>query len=65
MPLLLVCLEGLGKLADKFPNIASTSIAALRDFLVRPSPILTKLHRRQSEKKQPLRVQGTKSSKFF
>nr|CAD7570756.1 unnamed protein product [Timema californicum] len=26
MPLLMVCLEGLGKLAQKFPNIASTSI---------------------------------------
>lgn len=44
MPLLMVCLEGLGKLAKKFPNIAGTSIAYLRDFLVDPSPILTKLH---------------------
>lgn len=59
MPLLLVCLEGLGKLAEKFPNIASTSIYCLRDFLVTPSPILLKLHRRQNEKKQPLRVMGT------
>lgn len=45
MPLLMVCLEGLGKLADKFPNIASTSIHCLRDFLVSPSPILAKLYR--------------------
>ncbi|XP_021707659.1 phosphatidylinositol 4-kinase alpha isoform X4 [Aedes aegypti] len=44
MPLLMVCLEGLGKLAQKFPNIAGTSISYLRDFLVDPSPILTKLH---------------------
>nr|CAD7396811.1 unnamed protein product [Timema cristinae] len=36
MPLLMVCLEGLGKLAQKFPNIASTSIYCLRDFLVTP-----------------------------
>ncbi|XP_063216675.1 phosphatidylinositol 4-kinase alpha isoform X2 [Bacillus rossius redtenbacheri] len=52
MPLLMVCLEGLGKLAQKFPNIASTSIYCLRDFLVTPSPILFKLHRQQSEKEQ-------------
>ncbi|CAD7087007.1 unnamed protein product [Hermetia illucens] len=44
MPLLMVCLEGLGKLAQKFPNIAGTSICYLRDFLVDPSPILAKLH---------------------
>lgn len=44
MPLLMVCLEGLGKLAKKFPNIAGTSISYLRDFLVDPSPILTKLY---------------------
>lgn len=50
MPLLMVCLEGLGKLAQKFPNIAhSTSIYCLRDFLIAPSPILLKLHRQQSE----------------
>lgn len=44
MPLLMVCLEGLGKLAQKFPNIAGTSISYLRDFLVDPSPILGKLY---------------------
>ncbi|XP_066970314.1 phosphatidylinositol 4-kinase alpha isoform X2 [Macrobrachium rosenbergii] len=49
MPLLLVCLEGLGKLAKKFPNIAGTSITYLQDFLVSPSPILLKLHRQQSD----------------
>lgn len=36
--------KGLGKLAQKFPNIAGTSISYLRDFLVDPSPILAKLH---------------------
>ncbi|KAL1453772.1 hypothetical protein WDU94_010085 [Cyamophila willieti] len=45
MPLLMVCLEGLGKLAVKFPSIANTSIQCLRDFLVSPSPILSKLHK--------------------
>ncbi|XP_046385278.1 phosphatidylinositol 4-kinase alpha isoform X2 [Ischnura elegans] len=49
MPLLMVCLEGLGKLAQKFPNIASTCIYCLRDFLVTPSPILSKLHWQQGE----------------
>ncbi|XP_018572269.1 phosphatidylinositol 4-kinase alpha isoform X2 [Anoplophora glabripennis] len=50
MPLLMVCLEGLGKLAQKFPNIASTSIYCLRDFLITPSPILSKLHRQANDK---------------
>ncbi|XP_015519648.1 phosphatidylinositol 4-kinase alpha isoform X1 [Neodiprion lecontei] len=50
MPLLMVCLEGLGKLAQKFPNIATTSIYCLRDFLVTPSPILSKLHRQHNDK---------------
>lgn len=36
-------LQGLGKLAEKFPNIASTSIYCLRDFLVTPSRILLTL----------------------
>jgi phosphatidylinositol 4-kinase len=42
-------IQGLGKLAEKFPNIASTSIYCLRDFLVTPSPILFKLHLQQCE----------------
>ncbi|XP_050307106.1 phosphatidylinositol 4-kinase alpha isoform X2 [Anthonomus grandis grandis] len=50
MPLLMVCLEGLGKLAQKFPNIASTSIYCLRDFLIVPSPILSKLHKQANER---------------
>lgn len=48
MPLLAVCLEGLGELARKFPNIASTSICCLRDFLITPSPILLKLKSRST-----------------
>ncbi|VVC98499.1 unnamed protein product, partial [Leptidea sinapis] len=50
MPLLMVCLEGLGKLATKFPTIANTSIYCLRDFLVTPSPILFKLHKLELER---------------
>jgi len=36
-------LQGLGKLAEKFPNIATNSIYSLRDFLVTPSRILLTL----------------------
>ncbi|CAD6207905.1 GSCOCG00003162001-RA-CDS [Cotesia congregata] len=50
MPLLMVCLEGLGKLAQKFPNIAITSTYNLRDFLMNPSPILVKLNVQVNEK---------------
>ncbi|VVC31966.1 Hypothetical protein CINCED_3A020388 [Cinara cedri] len=50
MPLILVCMEGLGKLSEKFPSIASTCIQCLRDFLVQPSPILSKLNKFHSEK---------------
>ncbi|XP_031331988.1 phosphatidylinositol 4-kinase alpha isoform X2 [Photinus pyralis] len=56
MPLLMVCLEGLGKLASKFPNIASTSIYCLRDFLITPSPILFKLHRQANEKTKEFKL---------
>ncbi|XP_042899450.1 phosphatidylinositol 4-kinase alpha isoform X2 [Parasteatoda tepidariorum] len=45
MPLLMVCLEGLGQLAEKFPSISHTCIDALRDFLVNPSPILLRLNK--------------------
>lgn len=43
--------QGLGKLAEKFPNIAGTSISYLRDFLVDPSPILAKLYSQAQQKK--------------
>ncbi|KAL8613206.1 hypothetical protein ACOMHN_043015 [Nucella lapillus] len=44
-PLILVALEALGKLAVKFPHLSSTMVASLRDFLVSPSPILSKLNK--------------------
>lgn len=60
MPLLIVCLEGLGKLAQKFPNIAGTSISYLRDFLIDPSPILTKLHSQaQAQQKREIETSPT------
>jgi hypothetical protein len=67
MPLLMVCLEGLGKLAKKFPGIAGTSISYLRDFLVDPSPILAKLHsqaviqQKKDKEIAPYRIVGKKS----
>lgn len=64
MPLLMVCLDGLGKLAQKFPNIAGTSISNLRDFVVDPSPILAKLHaqakaqQKKDKESGPYRIVG-------
>lgn len=49
LPLLFVCLDGLGELSQRFPSISDVCIASLRDFLVTPSPILSKLHRQQFE----------------
>ncbi|XP_013774772.1 phosphatidylinositol 4-kinase alpha-like [Limulus polyphemus] len=65
MPLIIVCLEGLGKLAEKFPSIADVSIASLRDFLVNPSPVLLKLHKQQTPQNThsgPLCIMVTDSS---
>jgi hypothetical protein len=44
MALLITCLQALGKLSERFPSIAVTTVVpALRDFLLTPSPILVKL----------------------
>lgn len=53
-------MQGLGKLAEKFPNIAGTSISYLRDFLVDPSPILAKLYSQAQQKKdkEPFKIVG-------
>lgn len=58
MPLLMVCLEGLGRLAQKFPNIASNSIYCLKTFLIEPSPILLILHRQANERNAKLQNKG-------
>ncbi|BFZ04518.1 hypothetical protein BsWGS_07556 [Bradybaena similaris] len=44
-PLLSASLEALGKMAVKFPGLGSAMVASLRDFLVSPSPILSKLNK--------------------
>ena len=38
-------LQALGKLAIKFPVLTPTMVSSLRDFLVSPSPILSKLNK--------------------
>jgi phosphatidylinositol 4-kinase len=45
MPLIMVCLEGLGKLAEKFPKLSKESSDCLREFLTAPSQILARLSR--------------------
>lgn len=39
------CLDGFGDLAESDSGIADSCLSAIKDFLLKPSPILTKLHR--------------------
>lgn len=45
LPLLTVCLDGLGILSRKFNNISDICVQALTDFIINPSPILVKLYK--------------------
>jgi hypothetical protein len=44
-PLLIVSLQVLSRLAEKFASLAVYAIRALSDFLTEPSPLLHKLYR--------------------
>lgn len=48
-PLVVACLDGLGRLSQKYPPIAEDSVPFLREFLLNPSPILLRLSRQLTE----------------
>lgn len=48
-PLVVACLDSLGRLSQKYPPIAEDSVPFLREFLLNPSPILLRLSRQLTE----------------
>lgn len=42
---IITCLDGFGDLAESDHSISDSCLSAIKDFLLKPSPILSKLHR--------------------
>ncbi len=60
-PLIASCVQVLGRLAMKFPNLAKISVRHLTDFLTEPSPILLKQYKHIIEKLNTLKPANSKS----
>ncbi len=63
-PLIASCIQVLGRLALKYPNLAKISVRHLSDFLTEPSPILLKQYKHIIEKLNTLN-KSTKSPPAF
>ena len=60
-PLIASCVQVLGRLALKYPNLAKISVRHLTDFLTEPSPILLKQYKHIIEKLNTLKPANSKS----
>lgn len=58
-PLIASCIQVLGRLALKFPNLSKISVRHLSDFLTEPSPILLKQYKHIVEKVNTLKPAKT------
>lgn len=45
LPLIVMCLDSFTSIAQRYPSLADSCVASIRDFLLNPSPIMSKLHR--------------------
>ena len=54
-PLIASCIQVLGRLAYKYPNLSKISVRHLTDFLTEPSPILLKQYKHIIDKLNPIK----------